>query len=119
MYTYPDAVVCGEPQFEDEAVDTLSNPTLIVEVLSPSTEMNDRTRKFADYRKIASLKEYILIAQQECRVTQYIRQSNGTWLFQEASQMGETLYLASIGCDLELERVYRKIQFQNREDNRS
>jgi Uma2 family endonuclease len=120
LYTYPDVVVvCGEPQFEDEAVDTLSNPTLIVEVLSPSTEMNDRTKKFADYRKIASLREYILIAQQECRVTQYIRQSNGTWLFQEASQLDEKLHLTSINCELELERVYRKVRFPTQEDEAS
>jgi Uma2 family endonuclease len=101
FYTYPDVtVVCGEPQFEDESVDTLSNPTLIVEVLSPSTETYDRTKKFADYRKITPLNEYILIAQQECRVTQYIRQSYGIWLFQEASRLEETLRLASIDCDL-------------------
>jgi Uma2 family endonuclease len=112
-------VVCGEPQFEDASVDTLLNPTLIVEALSPSTETYDRTKKFADYRKIASLTEYILIAQQECRVTQYIRQPNGTWLFQEASRMEETLYLASMDCDLGLERVYRKVQFLAQEPERS
>jgi Uma2 family endonuclease len=120
FYTYPDVtVVCGEPQFEDESVDTLSNPTLIVEVLSPSTETYDRTKKFADYRKITSLNEYILIAQQECRVTQYIRQSDGIWLFQEASRMEETLHLASTDCDLVLERVYRKVQFPAQEQEQS
>jgi Uma2 family endonuclease len=117
LYTYPDVVVvCGEPQFEDDAVDTLTNPTLIVEVLSPSTETHDRTRKFADYRKITSLREYILIAQQECRITQYIKQSNGSWLFQEASRLEEKLHLASIDCDLELERVYRKVRFSIQEE---
>jgi Uma2 family endonuclease len=112
FYTYPDVVVvCGEPQFEDEVVDTLLNPTLIVEVLSPSTETHDRTKKFADYRKITSLIEYILITQQECRVTQYVRQADGPWLFQEASRLEEQLHLASINCDLLLERVYRKVRF--------
>ncbi len=120
LYTYPDVVVvCQEPQFEDDSVDTLSNPTLIVEVLSPSTEMYDRTRKFADYRKIMSLREYILIAQQEWRVTQYIRQSNGTWLFQESSRLEEKIYLVSIDCDLELERIYRKVHFPNQEEQPS
>jgi len=120
LYTYPDVVVvCGEPQFDDEAVDTLINPTLIVEVLSPSTETNDRTKKFADYRKITSLREYILIAQQECRITQYIKQPNGTWLFQEANLFEEKLHLPSIDCDLHLERVYRKVQFLIQEERRS
>lgn len=112
FYTYPDVVVvCGEPQFEDDSVDTLLNPTLIVEVLSSSTETHDRTKKFADYRKIKSLMEYILIAQQECRVTRYVRQASDTWLFQEASSVEEQLHLASIDCDLALERVYRKVRF--------
>jgi Uma2 family endonuclease len=120
LYTYPDvAVVCGEPQFEDDSFDTLVNPTLIVEVLSPSTETYDRTKKFADYRKIGSLKEYILIAQHECRVTQYAKQSDGTWLFREANHLEEKLHLASIDCDLELESIYRKVKFSIREEQRS
>ena len=120
LYTYPDVeVVCGEPQFEDDSVDTLVNPTLIVEVLSPSTETYDRTKKFADYRKIASLREYILIAQHECRVTQYIKQSDGTWLFREANRLEEKLRLASIASELDLESAYRKVQFPIQEESRS
>lgn len=116
LYTHPDVVVvCGEPQFDDDSVDTLLNPTLVVEVLSPSTETHDRTKKFADYRKITSVMEYILVAQEESRVTQYIKQSGGTWLFQEASHPEETLHLASINCDLALERIYRKVQFPTHE----
>jgi Uma2 family endonuclease len=112
LYTYPDVVVTyGESQFDDTAVYTLLNPTLIVEVLSPSTERHDRTKKFADYRKITSLREYILVAQEECRITQYVRQASDTWLFQEASSPEETLHLVSIDCDLALERVYRKVRF--------
>jgi Uma2 family endonuclease len=112
MYTYPDViVVCGQPQFEDAEVDTLLNPTLIIEVLSPSTETHDRTKKFADYRQIESLKEYILIAQRECRVTQYIKQPDGMWLFQEAGSLDEMVHLASVNCDLALESVYRKVAF--------
>jgi Uma2 family endonuclease len=63
LYAYPDVVVvCGEPRFEDEHLDTLLNPTVIVDVLSPSTEAYDRGEKFAQYRKLASLREYVLIA---------------------------------------------------------
>ena len=63
-YTYPDVVVvCDEPRFEDDVFDTLLNPTVLVEVLSPSTEAYDRDRKFSRYRQIASLQEYILVSQ--------------------------------------------------------
>jgi Uma2 family endonuclease len=111
LYTYPDlVVVCGQPQFEDESVDTLLNPSLIVEVLSPSTEAYDRARKFANYREIESLREYVLIAQKECRVTQFIKQHDGDWLFREAGNIEESIHLPSIKCNLRLARVYRKIQ---------
>ena len=112
FYTYPDvAVVCGQPRFDDVSVDTLLNPTLIVEVLSPSTERYDRTRKFADYRKIDSLREYVLIAQQECRVTRYVKQSDGGWLFQEVSGLEDVMQLDSINCRLALQSIYRKVSF--------
>lgn len=112
FYTYPDVVVvCGRPEFDDAAVDTLQNPTIIVEVLSPSTERYDRTAKFAEYRKIESLKEYVLIAQHECRVTSYLRQPDGLWLFQEENSLEEVLRLAAIDCDIPIERIYRKVSF--------
>lgn len=112
FYTYPDLiVVCGSPRFEDDLADTLLNPVLIVEVLSPSTETYDRTRKFADYRKIESLREYVLISQEEPRVTQYGKQPTGSWLFREASGLSDVVNLASINCELALEKIYRKVRF--------
>lgn len=112
FYTYPDLIVaCGSPRFEDDLADTLLNPLLIVEVLSPSTETYDRTKKFADYRKIESLREYVLVSQEEPRVTQYRKQPDGSWLFREASGLSEVLTLASINCELALEKVYRKVRF--------
>ena len=84
VYTYPDVVVvCGEPVFEDEQVDTVLNPTLIVEVLSPSTERYDRGRKLEHYRKIPSLSEYILIAQDARRIEWYTRQEGGLWSYRD------------------------------------
>ncbi len=72
LYTYPDVtVVCGTPQFDDKEFDTLLNPTVIIEVLSPSTEKYDRGKKFEHYRSIPSLREYVLIAQDEMRVQLY------------------------------------------------
>src|SRR5436853_6598822 len=79
-YTYPDViVVCGQPQFEDAEVDTLLNPTLIIEVLSQSTERYDRISKTSYYRTIDSLQEHLLVAQHEVRVEQYLRQPDGQW----------------------------------------
>src|SRR3989440_8660463 len=78
LYTYPDViVVCGEPQFEDREVDTLLNPTLLVEVLSQSTERYDRIAKTSYYRTIDSLHEHLLVAQHEVRVEQSLRHPNG------------------------------------------
>jgi Uma2 family endonuclease len=78
MYTYPDAVVvCGEPQFLDETRDTLLNPNLIVEVLSPSTELYDRVRKFEHYRSLESVSEYLLVSSERVGAELYTRQPGG------------------------------------------
>jgi len=110
LYTYPDlAVVCGEPRFEDEELDTLLNPTLLVEVLSPSTEGYDRGRKSAHYRTLDSLGEYLLVSQDEVRVELFTRQEDGHWLLSEASRLDETVTLGSIGCVLRLADVYDRV----------
>jgi Uma2 family endonuclease len=112
LYTYPDVVVvCGDPHFEDANVDTLLNPTLIVEVLSPSTEAYDRGEKFAHYRRLPSVKEYVLVAQERCRVERYVRQENDQWLLSEASDLSDTIVLASIDCRLPLAEVYDRVTF--------
>jgi Uma2 family endonuclease len=112
LYTYPDAVVvCGEPQFEDEHGDTLLNPTLIVEVLSPTTEASVRGDKSAHYRRLESLQEYVLIAQDRVRMERYARQPDGQWLLLETTHLGDTVQLASIGCHLALAEVYDKVTF--------
>jgi Uma2 family endonuclease len=78
LYTYPDiSIVCGEPQLEDQHGDTLLNPIVLIEVLSPSTETYDRGKKFQHYRTLSSLREYLLIAQDSYRVEHYIRQPQG------------------------------------------
>jgi Uma2 family endonuclease len=110
LYTYPDiAVVCGEPRFEDGEMDTLLNPTLVIEVLSPSTEGYDRGKKFAHYRTLESFREYVLVAQEEVRLELFTRQGDGHWLLSEASRLDETLPLASIGCELRLADVYDRV----------
>jgi Uma2 family endonuclease len=110
LYTYPDIVaVCGEPQFQDSEVDTLLNPNLIVEVLSPSTEAYDRGRKFGHYRRLESLKEYVLVDQEQVRVERYTRQGD-EWLLAELSSLEDTLRLDSIGCTVALREIYAKVQ---------
>ncbi|HEX8096571.1 MAG TPA: Uma2 family endonuclease [Pyrinomonadaceae bacterium] len=112
LYTYPDVVVvCGEPQFEDDYVDSLLNPTLIIEVLSESTEAYDRGKKFGFYRTIESLAEYLLVAQDECRVEQYVKRPDGRWLLSEYRAPEDVAELTSIGCRLSLREVYEKVTF--------
>ncbi len=112
LYTYPDvSVVCGEPQFEDREVDTLLNPTLLIEVLSQSTERYDRIAKTSYYRTIDSLGEHLLVAQHEIRLEQYTKQPNGQWLLSEYTSVDEVVQLPSIDCLLKLTDVYDKITF--------
>jgi Uma2 family endonuclease len=111
LYTYPDVVaVCGERQFEDSEVDTLLNPNLIVEVLSPSTEAYDRGKKFAHYRRLESLREYVMVAQDQVRVERYTRQGD-EWLLTELSRLEDTLRLESVGCAVALSAIYERVEF--------
>src|SRR5713226_9264432 len=113
LYTYPDvAVVCGDPQFEDEQVDTLVNPTVLIEVLSPSTERYDRIAKTSYYRTIDSLAEHLLVAQDEIRLEQYVRQPDGQWLPSEYVTLDAVVNLPSIECTLKLSDVYDRITFE-------
>jgi Uma2 family endonuclease len=110
LYTYPDVVVvCGHPHFEDAEHDTLLNPTVVIEILSPSTERYDRGKKFQNYRTIDSLAEYLLIAQDTLRIEQYIRQPDQQWLLSEAASLDATIELPSIQCTLALADVYEKV----------
>ncbi len=109
-YLYPDVVVvCDEPQFEDDEDDILLNPTLVVEVLSPSTEAYDRGKKFDGYRRIPTVAAYLLIAQDERRVLLYTRQSKDQWLFAEFTEAEDVVDLLAIGCTLPLTDIYNKV----------
>lgn len=107
-YFYPDIVVfCGEPISEDNNFDTLLNPTVIIEVLSPSTETYDRGEKFEDYKQIESLKEYVLVSQDKVLVEHYIRQET-EWLKSECQGIDDMVQLRSIGCELRLRDIYAR-----------
>ena len=108
-YFYPDIiVVCGEPRFEDDTFDTLLNPIVVIEVLSPSTAAFDRGEKFEHYKQLASLQEYILVSQESVRVEHY--QRRGThWIHNTLQHLEDTLSLASIECTLPLRAIYRRV----------
>lgn len=111
LYTYPDVVVvCGQPRFDDEEEDTLLNPTVIIEVLSKSTEAYNRGEKFAQYRTLESLSDYLLVAQDIARIEHFARQADGAWLFAERSGRDATVVIPSIQCQLSLAEVYDKIE---------
>ena len=115
LYTYPDVVaLCGEPYFEDARVDTLLNPSVIVEVLSESTEAYDRGEKFAHYRRLESLRDYVLIAQDKVRVEHYVRQGD-QWLLSEANDLVSAVHLSSIGCEVVLRNIYERVEFSSNE----
>ncbi len=112
QYFYPDVVVvCGEPEFRDGREDTLLNPTVIVEVLSRSTEAFDRGEKFLRYRHMESLTEYLFISQDERRIEQFTRQADGSWRLTETHEAGAAT-LESIGCTLALGDVYDKVTLE-------
>lgn len=114
-YFYPDIVaVCGEPRFADEELDTLLNPTLIVEVLSDSTKEKDRGEKMDCYQTLESLQTYILIEQGRPHVKIYRRQENG-WHYSTVEGLENSLTLEAIGCDLKLADIYDRVQFPEKE----
>lgn len=109
LYTYPDVVVaCGDIQFEDDQVDTLLNPVVVIEVLSPSTEAYDRGEKFEHYSRLDSLQEYILVAQDKVKVDRYMRQGD-QWVLAEYSTLDEDVPLDAIGCRVRLRGVYERV----------
>ena len=113
LFSYPDLVaVCGAPQFHDAYRDVLLNPTVIIEVLSPSTEAFDRGEKFWRYRTwLPALTNYLLVSQSLPLIEHYVRQSNDTWNLSTASTLEESVYLATIACTLRLRDVYDRINF--------
>ena len=114
-YTYPDVVVvCGEPQFADEYIDMLLNPTLLIEVLSPSTEVIDRRYKLSQYRALASVQDYLLVTQDTPRIEQYTRHEAG-WMYTDVTRLDDVLILDSISCELPMNEIYRKVNFDGNE----
>jgi Uma2 family endonuclease len=109
LYAYPDLmIVCGDARFHDEHGDVLLNPTVIFEVLSPSTEKYDRGEKSLRYRtQIESLQDYVLVSQDKAHAEHYHREADGTWGISELNGLESALTLRSIDCDIPLAEIYR------------
>jgi Uma2 family endonuclease len=112
LYTYPDIVVfCGRPQFADSRTDTITDATVIIEVLSPSTVNYDRGFKFEQYRRVPSLKDYIVIAQDRVYLEYWTLQVDGSWNLRETSDLNEVIQLPSIECSFRLAEAYERVEF--------
>ncbi|AFZ58725.1 Uma2 family endonuclease [Anabaena cylindrica FACHB-243] len=116
IHTYPDVMVVKNPLiYEEGRKDTLVNPAMIAEVLSKYTRSKDRDEKFAAYRAITTVQEYILIDQYTMHVEQYFRTDNNKWIFSEITDADKNLNLASIPCQITLADIYDKVEFNTEE----
>lgn len=112
LHTYPDlSVMYGEAEFADDEFDTLVNPTLLIEVLSPSTESYDRGKKFQQYRLLPSLKEYLLVSQDSARIERFLVQEADFWQFNDVQGLTSDIHLPSIDCTLSFSEVYDLVTF--------
>ena len=112
--TYPDLVVyCNPAKFMDSKKDTLADATVIVEVLSPSTQNYDRSQKFRYYRSLPSFSEYLLLAQDEIRLEHHVRREDGAWVFREFTDPETEIVLDSIHCRFRLGDLYLWVEFES------
>jgi Uma2 family endonuclease len=114
FYTYPDIVVACDARFLDAEFDTLTNPVVIIEVLSPSTEAYDRGKKFAIYRILDTLREYVVVSSDRVQVERFSRRDGGQWLLTAVSRLEDSIELESIGCTLSLKEAYERVEFAGR-----
>lgn len=112
-YRYPDlTALCDEPRYEKiGGIEALTNPSVIIEVLSDSTEAYDRGDKFTAYKSIESFSEYLLIAQHRPHVTHYVKGANGGWSYEEINELDAAVHVHALGCELNLRDVYENVEF--------
>ena len=116
VYTYPDLIVaCGESRLTDDTFETLENPTVIIEILilSESIERHDRGKKFQHYRALASLREYLLIAQDAAHIGRFVREGDSSWCLTEANGIAAISQLPAIDCALPPAEVCEKVLFSD------
>jgi Uma2 family endonuclease len=114
LYTYPDLIIlCGKPELEDSYFDTLLNPQVLVEVLSDSTEKYDRGLKFEHYRRIPTLREYILVSQNRILVERFARQLNNSWNLQTFDDPKGVFPFATVAIQIPMQDIYHKVDFES------
>ncbi len=112
LFTYPDlSILCEKPKFYNDRSDTITNPSVLIEILSPGTMDYDRGGKFALYREIVSLQEYILISSTEYRFEKFVRQHDNNWLLSEVRDPNETVSIKTIEFSILLNELYRNVDF--------
>ncbi len=113
LFVYPDVmVVCGEIEFSEGRTDIIRNPVLIIEVLSPGTEGFDRGDKFAYYRSLPSLREYVLVSQNESMIEIYHKQDENKWLYSISKSLETSVFLQTIQHELSLKDIYHKADWE-------
>lgn len=114
LFTYPDvSIFCGEPEFYKKRNDTITNPVLIVEVLSDSTEAFDRGKKFELYRTLKTFQHYILISQKEIHLEYFFKNEKNNWELEEFKEMKDVLKIYGFDVEISLEEIYSKVTFEN------
>ncbi len=114
LYTYPDvSIICGPIYFGDNRQDTITNPVVLIEVLSPSTENYDRGKKFEHYRMIETLQEYIVVAQDRIHIEHFIRQDDHRWLLVDFFAADQAVQVGAINCTLSVELLYEYVTFNS------
>lgn len=112
-FYYPDVlIICGKPEFYEKRNDTLTNPVLIVEVLSDSTEAKDRGEKLLPYRTLDSLQEYILVSQIRPIIEQYTKNADGNWIHKATIGLKSAVRFESVEVELSLEEIYQRVEFE-------
>lgn len=120
LYTYPDVmVILGEPDYHNNRTDMITNPQVIVEVLSKSTKNYDRSDKFAFYKTLSTFREYILIDQTKIKVEQYSKTENKRWLYREYDEEDTALVFNSFQVEVPLSDVYEQVNFEQLEQEDS
>lgn len=112
-YRYPDVTVfCGMPVFHEDLANTIVNPNIMIEVLSASSVITDYNQKLEEYTNIDTLQDYLIISQHTAKIERYSRSVSGEWIYTFVTGLDASLTVASIGCTLDLSKVYQKVDFE-------
>lgn len=110
---YPDIIIMEDPyQYHDNSESVIVNPKAVIEILSPSTAKRDKGEKFDEYKSLATFDEYILVEQDKPQVTVHTKEADGTWVNRTTTNLQESIILRSLGVEMPMQRIYRKIKFE-------